>query len=313
MSTFSVIIPVYNVEKYVERCVDSLLYNLPQQTEIILVDDGSTDCSGMICDNLADECQSIKVIHKANGGLASARNAGLSRAQGEYIAFIDSDDWVTPDFWRVICETADKYSADVIKFGYHRVENGKITSSSFPCLPGGVYLEHQVREVVYPAALGNGKLFDFSETFIMSSCMTIYRKEFLNAVEICFKSERKILNEDILFNLEILPSAGAVCILHDCIYCYDCREGSLTQCHKLKMFEREKALFEAYEEAVFCNRKFQQNNVYCERYAQFMIEQIYDCLVNACLWNKTITTRNKEMKEILCDKRLTWAVQNLGK
>ena len=97
--TLSIIVPVYNVEKYLEDCVESLLNQTYQNYEIILVDDGSTDSSGKICDIVAESSSKIKVIHKENGGLSSARNTGLRAARGRYIGFVDSDDYILPTIY----------------------------------------------------------------------------------------------------------------------------------------------------------------------------------------------------------------------
>lgn len=108
----SVIIPVYQVEKYLVRCLESVVNQTYKNLEIILVDDGSTDASGEICDEYAEKDDRIKVIHKENGGLSSARNAGLDIAQGEYIAFVDSDDWVTTDYVEYLYEILIRNDAD---------------------------------------------------------------------------------------------------------------------------------------------------------------------------------------------------------
>ena len=96
-SLISIIIPVYNVEKYLRRCVDSVLGQTYDKLEIILVDDGSTDNSGRICDEYREKDQRIIVIHKENGGLSEARNFGIEKSSGEYISFVDSDDWIPED------------------------------------------------------------------------------------------------------------------------------------------------------------------------------------------------------------------------
>ena len=95
----SVIIPVYKAEEYLERCVDSVLAQTYSNLEIILVDDGSPDNSGQICDRYAEKDSRVKVIHKKNGGVSSARNAGLDVATGEFVAFVDSDDFIAPDMY----------------------------------------------------------------------------------------------------------------------------------------------------------------------------------------------------------------------
>ena len=100
----SVIIPVYNVESYLKRCVDSVRQQTYIDLEIILVDDGSTDDSGKLCDNLAAEDNRIRVIHKENGGASSARNTGIDNAKGEYIGFVDSDDIVSEDLYMHLFE-----------------------------------------------------------------------------------------------------------------------------------------------------------------------------------------------------------------
>ena len=93
----SVVVPVYNVEHYLKKCVDSICHQTYRNLEIILVDDGSTDCSGSLCDEFATSDSRIRVIHKSNGGLSDARNAGMELASGEWWMFVDSDDYIAPD------------------------------------------------------------------------------------------------------------------------------------------------------------------------------------------------------------------------
>lgn len=113
MTLISVIIPVYKAEKYIERCIFSILRQTYQNIEVILVDDGSPDKSGEICDMWALKDKRIKVIHQKNAGAGAARNAGLRVAKGEYIGFVDSDDWIEPQMYEVMYNAIEKYSADV--------------------------------------------------------------------------------------------------------------------------------------------------------------------------------------------------------
>ena len=113
MPKISIIVPVYNVEKYLRKCVDSILNQTFKDFELILVDDGSTDSSGKICDEYNLKDNRIKVIHKENGGLSSARNAGLDIAQGEYIGFVDSDDWIELDMYEELYKICKENDADV--------------------------------------------------------------------------------------------------------------------------------------------------------------------------------------------------------
>ena len=117
----SIIIPVYNVSKYLDKCVKSILLQTYSNLEIILVNDGSTDGSGVLCDELKKTDKRICVIHKPNGGLSDARNAGLDIATGDYIGFVDSDDYVEPDMFQILLENAMKYDADVSGCRYAEV------------------------------------------------------------------------------------------------------------------------------------------------------------------------------------------------
>ena len=121
----SIIIPVYNVEKYLCKCIDSVLGQTYKELEIILVDDGSTDNSGVICDEYEKKDDRIKVIHKKNGGLSDARNCGLDNAIGEYIAFLDSDDWVDFKYIEILYENLRNYNADISICNFRRVHDEK--------------------------------------------------------------------------------------------------------------------------------------------------------------------------------------------
>lgn len=126
----SVIVPVYNVEAYLHRCLDSIICQTYQNLEIILVDDGSPDNSGAICDEYAKKDKRIQVIHKQNGGVSSARNAGLEAASGEYIGWVDSDDWIEHDMFEYLKDLAVTSQADVAQCGRYW-ENGDFVAEQY--------------------------------------------------------------------------------------------------------------------------------------------------------------------------------------
>lgn len=117
----TIIVPVYKVEPYIKRCLDSIINQTYQKLEIILVDDGSPDNCGMICDEYAARDNRIKVIHKENGGVSSARNAALDIMAGDYVMFVDSDDWVEPDFCAVALKMALSENVQMVSFGYNNI------------------------------------------------------------------------------------------------------------------------------------------------------------------------------------------------
>ena len=121
----SVIVPVYNVEKYLEKCIWSIINQTYSNLEIILIDDGSTDNSGKICDEFLEHDNRIKVVHKKNGGLSSARNAGLDIATGEYIGFVDSDDWIDVNMYDNLFKVAKQENSDIIECNFQKVYDGK--------------------------------------------------------------------------------------------------------------------------------------------------------------------------------------------
>ena len=130
MKKISVIVPIYNVEQYLYQCIDSIIAQTYTNLEIILVDDGSTDSSGEICDKYASVDCRIVVIHKKNGGLSEARNAGINVATGDYIGFVDSDDYIFPDTYRGMIEACENNNCEIAvcardnfnENGFHKVD-----------------------------------------------------------------------------------------------------------------------------------------------------------------------------------------------
>lgn len=133
MDKISVIIPVYKVEAYLRQCVDSVLAQTYSNLEVILVDDGSPDGSGAICDEYAAKDSRVKVIHKENGGQGSARNAGLDAATGEYLAFVDSDDWIDPDMYEKLLALLQEHDADIAEGSYRFYRPWKTSNQILEC------------------------------------------------------------------------------------------------------------------------------------------------------------------------------------
>lgn len=126
MPEISVIVPVYNVEKYLRQCIESIKMQTFENWELILVDDGSLDNSGSICDEYAQSDNRIKVVHKENGGVSTARNFGLAIAAGKYISFIDSDDYIVPKFFEIMLEKLLTYKADIVRCGFYEFNDSNV-------------------------------------------------------------------------------------------------------------------------------------------------------------------------------------------
>lgn len=220
---FSIILPVYNVQDYLDRCVKSVENQSFQDFEMILVDDGSTDTSGALCDTLAEKYANISVLHKPNGGLASARNAGLAAAKGKYIWWVDSDDWIEPGALETLYGVTATREPELVKFNYNRVEQQTVAVHTN--VKPGSYAEdetEQLRELAFRSA---GK-------YVLSACTHIYSRDFLQGNGLQFVSERLVGSEDYLFNLQVLLHLKHAQVIPDIFYNYEQRMGSLTQKYK---------------------------------------------------------------------------------
>lgn len=150
----SVIVPIYNRERELEKCIMSILNQTYRELEIILVDDGSTDSSLEICQKYAAMDKRVKVIHKENGGLISARKAGLLAAGGKYIAHIDGDDWVEEAYIEELVKATDFGTIDVAIAGFVSEETGSVRKVPNAC-PCGLYLQKEIKELIYPILMEN--------------------------------------------------------------------------------------------------------------------------------------------------------------
>lgn len=213
----SVIVPMYNVERYLSKCLDSILAQTLQGIEIVCVDDGSPDASGEIAEAYAAEHENIKVVHQENGGLGPARNTGIAHAEGEYVGFVDSDDWVSPDMYRHLYTVALSVDADIVVGGHcDASEEGVLCVKRHP-LAGVVA---RGREEIDPirARLYGHDIHDTSvESFPMAVWTSIYRRSMLLKQNLQFKD---ILSEDTIFNLQAYACADVMAFIDAVGYLY---------------------------------------------------------------------------------------------
>lgn len=237
----SIIVPVYNVEAYLPRCMEALLGQTYGNIEIILVDDGSPDNCPQLCDEYAQKDVRVKVVHKQNAGLGMARNSGLDVATGEYIAFVDSDDYVTKDMCEKLYAAAKCYNADVVYGGVYYDENGSIK---------GRVRENQVR--IWQNAQVKDLLLDLIATepkekqdtvMEVSVWKAIFRKSVFDKYNIRFESERKFISEDVIFDIDYISRAQCVVLIPDPVYFYCVNPNSLSKTFRTDRFEKVKILY----------------------------------------------------------------------
>ena len=188
MPEFSIIVPVYKVEKYLSRCIKSILSQEFGNFELILVDDGSPDSCGKICDEFAKNDARISVIHKDNGGVSSARNCGLKQACGRYICFVDSDDIIARNTLQLVQESINQFNPDMVIFDYSVIDSNAtdIIDSKIDNIEGTVVDKKQAFDLCA----------DFNRTVRMGIWNKIYRKECIATIAF---DEKKVMAEDIEF------------------------------------------------------------------------------------------------------------------
>lgn len=240
---FSIILPVYNVQDYLDRCVKSVQNQSFQDFEMILVDDGSTDGSGGLCDTLARQYDNISVLHKPNGGLASARNAGLAAAKGKYIWWVDSDDWIESGALETLYRVTADREPELVKFNYNRVEQQTVAVHT-NAAPGS-YTEEKIEQLRDLAFRSAGK-------YVLSACTHIYSRQFLEKNGLQFVSERLVGSEDYLFNLQVLLYLKQAQVITEVFYNYEQRMGSLTQKYKKDLPQAYTQLYHRLRES--CDR-----------------------------------------------------------
>ena len=280
----SVIVPVYNVEAYLERCVESILHQTYTNFELILINDGSTDSSGQICDQLAHQNENIKVYHIENAGVSNARNIGIQLATGVWITFVDSDDFVTKDYLATLASAVEGGNVGFVIAPLHHIKNGIVTD--------------------LPPYSGRKELWSTEET--MKELLMTTKTSFFPVAKL-FKRDLLVdekfntdyhLAEDALFLTELLLKTRCSSVFIDKpIYYYDHREGSATTSVNRYVFDT----IEVYKNIiaqvsqVFPNLKYELKNRECWSYIT-----VYD---------KIIFTSSEQYQKEKVELR-TWIIQH---
>lgn len=226
----SVIVPIYNVERYLKRCIDSILAQTYRDIEVILVDDGSPDQCGQICDEYEKVDERIVVIHKSNGGLSDARNAGIEVSKGEFIGFVDSDDYIDSNMYALLVANAIKYSADISMCGYLDVFEGTGLTHTY-CKDEGIYewnRKEAIQEVLFGKRLG------------VHAPTKLYKREIFDGVRYPVGK----VSEDTYVVMDIFNKVNKAVFVEKPLYYYVHREGSI---NTSQINNRDLTRFEAFE------------------------------------------------------------------
>lgn len=266
----SIIVPVYNSQKTLDRCIDSILNQTYREFELILLDDGSTDDSGAICDTYSKKDARIRVIHKENSGVSDTRNQGISMARGEYLQFLDSDDWITPDATGLFVRTATECQCDMVIADFYRVIGERVSQK------GAIEEDGLMDRVAYaanmiqkPADFYYGVLWN---KFYKRSIIEKYQLKMDSSIDWC---------EDFMFNLEYIRHAQSIYALKVPVYYYVKTKGSLVSqgMSMKKTIEMKRTVFAYYNnfyKEVFGEEDYEKRRIQVYR---FLIEAAGDGVV----------------------------------
>lgn len=267
---FSIVLPIYGVEKYLDRCINSIVDQEFKNYEIILVDDGSKDKCPEICERWKSKDERIKVIHKENEGLGLARNSGLDIAEGKYVLFIDSDDYILPGLLSELYKKIVHKNSDIIFYGFERIDSkGKCVLKSIPRPDKKYYSGNEnIRKNLLPDFFSRNPYTGESKNLRISAWNCCISIDFLRKNKMKFVSERKYICEDVYFYLEIFDYINSVEFIDKVYYCYCQNSGSLTFSYKENRYERLKNFYMKADELI--KEKKYVNDVAIRIHAQFI-------------------------------------------
>lgn len=301
----SIIVPVYNKEEYVRACIDSLIGQTYTNVEIILVDDESTDNSGKICDEYAACHENVKVIHKPNGGPSSAWKAGFAKSGGEYIAFVDSDDYVDTKMIAEMVDALEGADREIITSDYAITKDDGSETYVYQAISPGDYHREEIVNEITPMLLGNEHRY-----ISFSRCMKLIGRRLIeDNLDYC--DERVLMGDDSTIILPCLIDAGRILVMdHKVYYHYRYISDSIVHRYDSKAFDNNKIYYETIK-AMLLN-KFKSNKAICEEMMDSLDrEEIFLLLLlvknevrgntNNCLPN-LIEIRNDEFSKNIIER-----------
>lgn len=296
----SVVVPIYNVEKTLSKCVDSILNQTYPNLEIILVDDGSPDNCPTICDEYALSDKRIKVIHKENEGLGFARNTGIEKATGKYICFFDSDDYIDPKTIEETLLVAEETSADLTYFGHiEETTRGELIVERLPETPKEIYEGSEIKEELMPMALSYNAATGESWGLFLSAWNGLFSMETIEKNGWRFVSEREVISEDIYSVLEYYSYCKKIAFIKKSFYHYVSNFSSLSKAYRADRFERLKVFS---EKLIELSQKLKQEEKLREGIKTTFLGLTISAFKQIVASDLCFSAKIEEIRTILCDE-----------
>lgn len=280
----SIIVPVFCADKYLNTCVDSLIHQTYHDLEIILVDDGSIDRSSEICDEYSLKDQRIKVIHKENGGATSARTRGIIESTGEYIAFVDADDWLERDFFERFIHAIDKYEPDILCCGETWVEEKKKKYLKFH-INEGLYSKEEIVKYMYPSLITS----ENDDVFSPGLLAKVFKKDIIYKSHLDLIPDIKI-GEDFACVVNCLYHANTIFIFNDCLYNYRQVATSITKQKKARRWDDPKDIFDYLSKHINLTEKDFEMQI-----KRFVTHQLFAISISQFARKKTFNEIKKDI------------------
>ena len=287
---FSVIVPIYNVERYLRQCIESMIKQDFPSVEIILVDDGSTDSSPMICDEYAKVDKRLKIIHKKNGGLVSARQAGACVAMGKYILNVDGDDWVDPEYFRELDNIVSAYEPDMICFGAVFIRENKVINH-IGCNRTGLYDKSQIEKYIYPVLIED----EIGSYFSPSIWSKAIKKEIYLKCQMHLDQRIKI-GEDHAVTKPAIYQSNSIFLTDKCLYCYRLNPSSMTKEKKAFSWIGPELIGKNFEEHIDMNAYDFQEQVY-----RNVVHNLFNVVVSQFYRKESMIEIRRDIKRNLCN------------
>jgi glycosyltransferase involved in cell wall biosynthesis len=295
----SIIVPIYNVERYLDRCVQSLVNQTLHDIEIILVDDESPDNCPAMCDVYEARDSRIKVVHKKNGGLGMACNSGLEVAKGEYVAFCDSDDWVELNTYELMYNAAIRANADAVFTGIKTIDDVGVVKT-MNCYDTFEVLTDKARIQNFAMDMISSSAEDPVESHIaMSAKIVLYRRSLIESNKLKFVSERQFITEDLIWNLDVLGHASVVVKMPEIFYFYYNNTSSISKKVRTDRFHFFISnRLEIYRRTALLQYPCEVNERIDRMFIRYVRHQVGDILMSSYRF----VERKKIVSEMLTDK-----------